>query len=171
MGESYDPWATQDTKSYSLDEVYSRSTDGRGHSANLGQVKVSPEMAGEIGALVASGVIPEYRTAQDFVRDAVVHRLAYWAEKQKNGDLQRRVTIEAMMARRDRQKAEIDNMTGLLEKTENTLWAARTAEDWAMLEAIVAEAEGDIELVHEPYKGKLMAIVKKYQDELKRRKK
>ena len=98
-----DGWGTSDD--YDIGEFYTRATDGRGHSDHL-RVRIKPEVAGEIGALVSSGMIPDYTTSQDFVRDAIVHRLRWLAEHAddpvlaaKLSETVRRTTIEETTAR------------------------------------------------------------------------
>jgi hypothetical protein len=47
-------------------------------------VKVPPQTAGELASIVASRVFPTYRTSNDFVRDAIVHRVHDIAEMVKD---------------------------------------------------------------------------------------
>lgn len=70
-----DPWAMAQTNGYDIDNFYTRSTDGKGHSENV-QAKLSPAMVGELSALINRRELP-YRTVQDFIRDACVHRAKY----------------------------------------------------------------------------------------------
>lgn len=84
-----DGWGTQ-ADDYSIAEFYCKATDGRGHSDNL-RVRVKPEMAGEVAALVSSGRIPDYTTPQDFIRDAMVHRLRWLSENVDDRDLSARL--------------------------------------------------------------------------------
>jgi hypothetical protein len=60
--------------SYSPDRFYVASADKNGHSHWL-KMRIPPAISGHISALVASGKIPQYRTVEDFYRDAVLHRL------------------------------------------------------------------------------------------------
>lgn len=65
-----------DYPEYSPDNFYTRATDGKGHS-ELVHVKLPPHVASALAAIVQSRAVPEYRTTQDLIRDAVVHRLHY----------------------------------------------------------------------------------------------
>lgn len=78
-----DPWAIAQTNGYDIDKFYIRSTDGRGHSENV-QAKLSPAMIGELNELIHTRELP-YRTVQDFIRDACVHRARYISELVKTG--------------------------------------------------------------------------------------
>lgn len=72
----YDDWELEAPEAYSQNKFYTKATDGRGHSENV-QVKLSPNIIGALSSIVQSKGIPEYRTIQDIIRDAVVHRLHY----------------------------------------------------------------------------------------------
>jgi|DewCreStandDraft_5_1066085.scaffolds.fasta_scaffold01803_14 hypothetical protein len=71
----HDDWETE-TASYSPDKFYTKSTDGKGHSETI-YLKIHPTLARLMAEIIQSREIPEYRTAQDLIRDAVVHRIHY----------------------------------------------------------------------------------------------
>lgn len=60
---------------YDQDRIYAHSTDGKGHYERI-RVKLTPSMEAELARLVASQALP-YRTIEDVIRDALVHRLHY----------------------------------------------------------------------------------------------
>lgn len=72
-------WQTEPGDAYSPDRFYTRATDGKGH-AELLHLKLPPELASALAQIVQSRAIPEYRTVQDLIRDAIVHRLHYLRE-------------------------------------------------------------------------------------------
>ena len=59
---------------YDPARIYTRSTNKFDHSTPL-TVGFPREVLALVGKIVSSGVWGEYRSNQDFVRDAVVHRL------------------------------------------------------------------------------------------------
>lgn len=69
-----------DSPGYSPEKFYTRSTDARGHTETM-WLRLPPSLARVIAEVVQSRKIPQYRTAQDLVRDAIVHRLHYLKEK------------------------------------------------------------------------------------------
>lgn len=81
----HDPeaWTTVSPGGYARNRYYMKATDGHGHSDNV-QVKITTQIGGMIGALVSSGTTA-YRTNQDFIRDAIVHRLHDLHEMHKAG--------------------------------------------------------------------------------------
>lgn len=80
-----DPWALATGSGYDETRFYMRSTDGKGHSENI-QAKLSPAMVNELQALIHRGELP-YRTVQDFIRDACVHRAKYLNDQLGKGNL------------------------------------------------------------------------------------
>lgn len=74
-----DTWQTEPADDYSPDRFYTRATDKKGHSETV-HLKIPPELASAIAHIVQSRAIPEYRTSQDMIRDAIFHRLRYLRE-------------------------------------------------------------------------------------------
>lgn len=68
-------WILNDPN-YSEDKFYVESMDGHGHSA-VSRVRIPIWADAAITEIIQKGIVPEYRTKGDFIRDAVVHRL-YW---------------------------------------------------------------------------------------------
>jgi len=62
---------------YDVDKVWTSSQDQHGHSVQ-NRVNYPKSWAGQVAELVHSREWPEYRSPQDFVRDAIYHRL-HWA--------------------------------------------------------------------------------------------
>lgn len=95
---------------YSRDRFYTQSTDKHGHKSTI-RAEVPPGLMAEVGEIVASKVIPEYKTTRDFVRDAVFHRAHDIAEMIKSGELRRELStamaIENLSAYRRREEDEI----------------------------------------------------------------
>jgi hypothetical protein len=80
-----DTWETDFPSSYDPDRIYSQSVDAKGHSALL-HVRVKPWIASKISELIAARKL-DYKTPQDFVRDALVHRLHYWLQEKNLEEL------------------------------------------------------------------------------------
>ncbi len=59
---------------HSLDNIFGRSTDEKGHSERI-QVRVPPDIGRLCSVIVGTGKL-EYETVSDLVRDAIWHRLA-----------------------------------------------------------------------------------------------
>lgn len=98
--------STTPTNSYAPDRFYTGSTNKKGFGQVV-RIQIPPTITNEISALIASRAIPEYRTAQDFYRDAMIHRL-HWI-MQNVGNLANRKEVSETIHRLQDQ-AEIDMM-------------------------------------------------------------
>lgn len=77
----------EEGSSYDLDRYYTRSTDEKGHS-NTFRINVNTLLGAQIRGKVADPNFPGYKTAPDFIRDAIYHRLKYLANKRELIDSQ-----------------------------------------------------------------------------------
>lgn len=93
-------WQVDTPDSYSPNKFYTRSTDSKGHREEI-RLKLSPDLADALSIIVQSKAIPEYRTVQDIIRDAIVHRLHYLHEsgmvKGIDSSLRRHLAIETLL--------------------------------------------------------------------------
>lgn len=109
-------WTTVTPGGYSRQSYYMRATDRQGHSQNM-QVKVTEQIAGMIGALVASGMT-RYKTPQDFVRDAIVHRLHDMHEMGRAGLIAGQLPELIASAQIEQNRIERDARAELLKRTD-----------------------------------------------------
>lgn len=79
---SKDQWSLS-SKNYSVENFYTRATDGHGHSTKS-YLTLSPILHAQIQHVIQSGKIPAYRTTADLIRDALIHRLR-WVEDHYDG--------------------------------------------------------------------------------------
>lgn len=116
-----DPWALSQ-QGYQREKLYTRSTDGQGHSATL-YSKVSPALMHEIQALIQSRAIPELRTIADVVRDALIHRLHDYRDMLPPGalNLGHAIAIEMRQAELDKIKADREAWERLIEDVDARL--------------------------------------------------
>lgn len=162
-----DGWGVTDD--YEVASFYVDATDGRGHSDNL-RVRLKPQIAGEIGALVASGAIPEYSTPQALIRDAIVHRL-HWLSANtddpvlaaKLQETIRRVVVEETTQRYIRL---VDSFEEFVGRTREVCERALRFGDHHG----VAEFLGDVieyaENSREPYRTTLLKVAEGYRSRL-----
>ncbi len=85
-----DEWLTGDdedgtTRGYAVDKFYITATDGHGHGGKI-QVKMKESELALIGQWVGEATTI-YRSPQDFIRDAVHHRLHQLHELKRGGKL------------------------------------------------------------------------------------
>lgn len=135
---------------YDERRFYTKSTNAHNHGAEL-RVRVPQGIDSQVYAAVAD--VPEYRNRQDFIRDAIVHRLEYIQKRYNVSEEGRRMLeLERMRADSERRANDIalmqETIADLGQKLENA-WAA---EDYGMLAAELVEAsEYLLDYLREPY--------------------
>lgn len=114
-------WDTiSDDDGYDPKEFYTASEDRKGHDLQI-RLRVPKNLAGLIGRVVGSGAIPEYRTQQDFYRDAMTHRayqVAHWID---DGELAREITLAILQAEEDFISQSRRDAEQLMESTRSNL--------------------------------------------------
>lgn len=135
---------------YSVDQFYTGSRDRRGFRGSTYKIQVSPEVSGELAALVASKEFPEYRTSHDVIRDALVHRLHWLSEH--TAEPRTSVIVQRMTADYILQEA-VDIMRyrkNAINSLESMAREVRTPEDRNHCKAAIQRAvESDPELASE----------------------
>lgn len=107
---------------YSPQRFYTRSHGQQGStSARFPVISFSTETLGDVGALIAKGVFPEYRTQADFFRDAVVHLLNLRKHQMKDPEMVNRVSIYSSLAEAQRIRAKNEATRELVSIWEETL--------------------------------------------------
>jgi hypothetical protein len=151
----FDPYAVD--KCYDPDEFYTLSTDGHGHKVTM-YIAVKPDLAGEIAALVAGAKFPDYKTTGHFIRDAIVHRLHYIAERESDARLQRYLMQETHRARATALQEELDRCKGLVAQFEELAQNYKISGDVLGLERVKQQIVEAVEYLQEPWASKLVAI-------------
>lgn len=155
-------WETVDDNLYDPLAFYTASQDRHGHSFHL-RVNIPKPLAGEMGSLVQSGEIPQYRTLEDIARDAIVHRVKKIAQMLEDGDLERAVDLFALRAQEQRlldMEEEAEEVMDLIRQNVIRLRARHPAG----LKAYLAEREEYAEHFPEPHRSELLALIEKERE-------
>ena len=135
-GSSQDAWQTQDP-AYSVDRFYTRATNEKDHGEYI-RVKLAPEVIAELNRIVASGIVPEYESPQDIIRDAIVHRVR-WLNDQRNvplTELGRLMLLRAELARLELRQQVRAEILQRIQRVAST--ATRPSDEQAIIEALRA---------------------------------
>lgn len=155
-----DIFSQVEARGYSEERFYTSSSDVRGHSKML---RVWLPQGIDAQVYEAVNGIPQYRTVQDFMRDAIVHRLEYLQHRYVLSDQGRRLLeIERWKADSERRSAEIQTMTSAVNNVGERLAEAWTAEDYQLLKQEYEEAKDQIDWLREPYKGRMVELLKEW---------
>lgn len=106
-------------KKYDADKVYSASTDGRGHYEQV-RVKITPGIDHLISEVAANH--DEFRSREDFIRNAVFHALHRWITDAPEPDPRLLSALKAEQAR-----AHMDMMERFAKAHEEALETAAEA--------------------------------------------
>jgi hypothetical protein len=163
----FDPFDFQ-KKGYSVDSFFTRSTGPNKEPGEVKYMKFSPTILGAIGTVVSSGVFPELRTDQDFIRDAVVHRLKYLNDKVKSGEVEERVAYHIKLARIEARQLEMAEIASMLATHADTMQMAADTGDVELLLELLNEAEGDMGDLRLVHQNMLNKIIEKYKEVYRR---
>ena len=147
---------------YSEAEFITRSTDHHGHFRHM-RVNVPPEVAARVEAIVATKTIPAYRTGQDLIRDAIMHRLHWLEERIEDPELARVLANERRRSSYSQAKQEIEELTQLVADAETVLALQAKAKDWWALSASLEEIAEHANEIRQPYAGRMAQLAKSYR--------
>lgn len=162
--DSYDPYEfEQDTQTpYSRERFYTKSRDKTGEKDNV-RVQFPGGLGHEVDALIAEKIIPEYATRQDFVRDAIVHRLHDIAEMKEMGRLSRRMNPLILQMEMEQLKADVESSRATVQITEAMLTGSATSSDWVAVGMALERGFMQIGTLREPYQSQLRDILRSYE--------
>lgn len=162
-------WETvSDDEWYDKRNFYTHAADKQGHSIQI-RMWIPKNLAGQIGRVIASGAIPEYREPMDFYRDAMFHRgfeVAQWID---DNELTREITMLILKAEEDaiaQQKADAE---ALVESTKRNLDDAIQRGDTDWIKAHIKDRLSKSTSVPEAHREEYVAMLKQYEQIVKAR--
>ena len=133
-----DRWGVSTPSGYNPNAYYTQASDKKGHSAKMG-VKIPVTIAGEVGVVVSSDKIPEYRTVQDFIRDAIIHRLHDIQQILDDPDLERKLTMYTIHDEAMRSKQARDQYADMMESLQDQFTHLSTTGQTARLRTYLTD--------------------------------
>lgn len=143
---------------YDPQEIYAGGAkDADGHSTNI-RCHIPDPWMGAIQELIASPEWPEYRTPQDFYRDAIYHRIR-WASRQPDRTSSARVRTlmaqaqaeAALQYRMSMQRSHRD----ILDLMQKTFGEAVANNDYMGIKETVKDIEALLDKMDEPWRSRL----------------
>lgn len=159
-----DYWAVDDG-AYSIDNFYTKSKDMQGHST-VYHVRLPDYVAGEIGSMIESRKIPDYRTAADLIRDAIVHRLHYLSERTTSTALDGVVNRIAIENKTAQYQEELDAFRELTNEIRDTCQKAFIENDHEHLYDYIDQQAQLVEALREPFRSRIISILNEYAQRL-----
>jgi len=147
---------THDPSEYKIDDVWRGSSDKQGHSSYI-RTPVPKHWSGQINAIVQSGRF-DYKSQQDFIRDAVYHRL-HWAGKViKDDKFLARLSVDKLQAHLEHYTVEMEGYREFETKLDEAAAMAQHAGDSREFASLIdiLKDEADTTL-REPFRSEAMA--------------
>lgn len=153
-----DVFATFGKRGYSEDRFYTRSVNEHNHGEKLNGIRIPQGIDSQIHALVRE--VAEYRHVNDFVRDAMVHRMEYLQRRYKlTPETRRFIELERLSADRDRRSQDIQMMQSNVADLQTKLEEAWAANDFGMLAKELDDGELLPEWMREPYRAQVIEML------------
>lgn len=160
-------WDTDDENSwYDEKKFYVATENKRGFSSYL-RLWVPKNLAGQIGRVVESNQIPEYRSAQDFYRDALSHRAYKVAQWIDDGELVRETGLLMMLSEEQRITQEKQDVDALVAQTRENLQTAWDRGDYDWVEQRVEERLDKAASIPETLRREYVDILKEFQKKVR----
>jgi hypothetical protein len=145
-----------DDGAYSLDDFYVASTNQHDHSETI-QLKLPKHVKALVNQFVGMEDLPALRSANDVVRDALVHRLHYLQHEYGASDALRLwITMETTRTRLETIHAEMIAQRQLVEYVREVVDQAVESRDPAMLELIATSGTEFVRSAREPHRSSVL---------------
>lgn len=159
----YEVFGTVRASGYSEERFYTRSVNADGHGERL-TVRFPQGIDSQIHAAVSE--IPEYRSLQDFFRDAAMHRLEY-IQKRHRFSQKAQIMLERERAKADRHERvqDSDEQDAMVKEMETTLAMLHQRGDWSLLaEELIADADTAEFSMRGEYQRQAQEIIRRWRD-------
>lgn len=159
-------WQTEEESAwYDERKFYTYSEDKKGHSSYV-RLWIPKNLAGQIGRVVNSGQIPEYRSSQDFYRDALFHRAHQVGKWLDDGALKTELDMAMLMAEEQEIAQRRRDFDLLITDMRENLEEAWNSGHYELLEARVKNRLDKAGSVPEHFQPEYVKLLKEYQGRL-----
>ena len=155
-------WSTTSGQKYDKDRRYTNHSDKAGHSSEV-RLRLPPQMAAQIGEIVAAKIIPDYRRSSDFVSDAVYHHLHRISIEIDSGEIQRTLNILVMLddAKRKKQEREaFEELIDTINDNAQVFYSTHSKEaEWGRLREYMDELVDMVEFIPPEHKSDYLTTI------------
>ena len=146
-----DQFQTNDPSEYDVDEIWKGSSDKQGHSAHI-RVPVPKHWSGQIQSIIHNDKF-DYKSPQEFARDAIYHRLRWASEKLKDEKFQARLGVDKLQAHVEHYVVEAEGYREFTARLDEAAALAQSAGDSKEFAALIdlMRDEADVTL-REPFR-------------------
>ena len=155
-------WDTEDADDwYDEKKFYVHSQDSHGHS-HYARIWIPKNVAGLIGRVVNSGQVSEYRSTQDFYRDAMLHRAHRVAQWIDDEELEAEAGVLAMASEEESIERAKKDAEDLIEKIRVNLQAAWENREYEWMEDHIAKRFDQASMLPETHRQAYVDMLKEY---------
>jgi len=158
---------TEDAEVYETSKFYTKSQDTKGHSTTM-RANVPKPFAGEVASLVASRIVPAYRSTGDVVRDALYHRLKAISRMIDDGDLEQVVDMAVLISEEKRIEEEVEEsvtLTSIMRSNAQNMLARGSL---SQLRRYLAQRREHSSAIPEPYRDDYLAAIADFETRIDR---
>ncbi len=161
-------WSVKSGQKYNKDRRYTKHSDRAGHSAEI-RLKLPPQMAAQVGKIVASQVIPDYERASDFVVDACYHHLERIGKELDSGEIQQTLNVLVLLDDARRKKLEREAFEELIQTIDDNASVfhptGQRAGEWGRLREYMDELLDAVDAIPPEHRSDYLSTI---ESQLKR---
>lgn len=147
---------SHDPTEYNIDDIWRGSADKKGHSAYI-RTPVPKHWAGQMNAIVQSDLF-DYKSQQDFVRDAVYHRLHWAGEVMRDRKFIARLGVDKLQARLEHYMIETEGFAEFKTRLDEAAMMATSTGDSREFATIIDLMRDEAaETLREPFRSEAMS--------------
>lgn len=136
-------------------KFYTRSRDSKGEHFSV-RFNEPGDLAYQISEIVQSRRIPEYKTHQDFHRDADYHRACFLRDEFKIHSLEKPLYVYRLLAEEEQRQTQVRASRELVDLLRKRLGEAQSAHDKQdAVDAIMLATD----ILDEPFRGELRGMI------------
>lgn len=167
----FDAWAFEDTDSpdsyvdetYDIAMVYTRSKNKHDHGDKM-SCTVPPLMNGEVQQLIKRDIVPAYRSVQDFMRDAMYHRLMFWNQLlELPPETQRMLVIEWQLSLNEQELERVVNVGKVIADMQTVLQQLVASGDVDSAWSYITRTRTNVQLMDEHLKFRAEQVLQQYE--------
>ena len=156
-------WETVDDDFYDPSRFYTHSEDRKGHSFHV-RANIPKPLAGELSALVQSGMVPAYRSIGDIARDAIYHRVKQITAMIDNSELESAVDMAMLLSEELQIVDEAQHAEQLIDVLRTNAQAMFAREgSTTRLKRYLATRREVADSIPEPYRDDYLAAIEDYE--------
>lgn len=162
MAEIIDLWAGDDDLEYKENRFYTHSTNRKGFKDTV-RIPLPPNVLAQMNAIVQQRKVADYKTVQDLVRDAIIHRLKWLVDYTGDEEMDRAVDREVQSARMEQIRNECNDWMMVYSLNEEALYDLKAQGDKEGIEQLLEVMRQYAAGIRNPYQERFYLLIMRYE--------